>query len=108
MAATPDYKKGREEGYDGVTSREIKHREIHLIPQPSCDPRDPLVSPSFSQRFCGPNLFPSERTGVLSTAQRSSELVFTEESHDTLYAMLGSLCRYARTNIASARLRRDC
>ena len=56
MATMPEYRTGRE-GYDGVVSSEPKHREILLIPQPSKDPRDPLVSliiPQSCNRFCGP------------------------------------------------------
>ena len=49
MATKPAYKEEVEEGYDGVTTaRDPKHPEIVLIPQPSSDPRDPLVSLSFS------------------------------------------------------------
>ena len=43
-ATTPEDKKVRN-GYDGTTPTRTKRGDILLIPQPSSDPRDPLVSP---------------------------------------------------------------
>ena len=55
-ATMAEDQKGRE-GYAGVTSRQTKQREILLIPQPSSDPREPLVCLSFSLL----NAFTSQR-----------------------------------------------
>lgn len=45
-AVMSENKKG-EEGYEAVTPRQVQQRGIILIPQPSNDPRDPLVTPLF-------------------------------------------------------------